>query len=46
MDGHKAKTGTSKIRKVGHTEQRKFGQSGSVQERGVKSGSGTEQSYK
>lgn len=41
----KSKTGNAKIRKVGHTTQNKFGQGVSVQERGTKSGSGSDLSY-
>ena len=46
MQGHKAKTGNATVRKVGHTTAKNFGQSDSAQERGTKSGTGSEQSYK
>lgn len=46
MQGHKAKTGNAKLKKVGHTTGRNFGQSDSSMERGTKSGTGSEQSYK
>lgn len=46
MEGHKAKTKKAAYQKVGHTTQNKFGQGQSAQERGTKSGSGSEQSYK
>lgn len=46
MEGHKSKTGSASIKKVGHTTGAKFGQNGSQQERGSKSGSGSDLTYK
>lgn len=46
MQGHKANTGKAQYKKVGHTTSKNFGQSDSSMERGTKSGTGSEQSYK
>lgn len=46
MDGHKAKTGKAQLKKVGHTSGKNFGQNPSAQERGTKSGTGSDLSYK
>lgn len=46
MQGHKATTKKATMKKVGHTTAKNFGQSDSSMERGTKSGTGTEQSYK
>lgn len=46
MQGHKATTKKAEHKKVGHTTGRNYGQSDSVQSRGVKSGTGSAQSYK
>lgn len=46
MQGHKAKTKNATYQKVGETTAKNFGQSDSVKERGTKSGTGSEQSYK
>ena len=46
MQGHKAKTGNAKIKKVGQTTGSKFGQNVSATERGPKGGSGSDLNYK
>jgi len=46
MQGHKAKTGNARIKKVGHTSGKNYGQNPNATERGPKSGTGSDLSYK
>lgn len=45
-EGHKAKTGSAKVRKVGHTTGSSFGQNANAKPKGAGNNNGSEQSYK